>query len=86
MHFFLQAPIQQFDIDKEDEIESERQRLREQFEREVSELRRQCDVERLSKEELEKQYAELRTKYDSNLDRLTLDNDDAETNVQPGQN
>jgi len=59
----------QFDYDEE--IEKEKERLRVEFERETSALRRQCQSERLTKEELQRKYEDLQGQYDSQLDTLT---------------
>ncbi|CAF1072642.1 unnamed protein product [Adineta ricciae] len=58
-------------FDRDDEIEREKERLRAEFEREVSEVRRQCDSERLTKEELQRQYNNLKKQYDNDLDALS---------------
>ncbi len=57
-------------IDREDDIEQERERLRAEFEREVSEIRRQCEAERLTKEEIQRQYDILKVQYDNDLETL----------------
>lgn len=59
----------QFDYDEE--IEKEKERLRVEFERETSALRRQCQNERLTKEELQRKYEDLQGQYDSQIDTLT---------------
>ena len=48
----------------DEEIEREKERLREEFEREISEIRRQCDAERLTKEDVQKKYEDLKLQYD----------------------
>jgi hypothetical protein len=57
-------------IDRDDELEKEKERLREEFERQVSEIRRQCENERLTKEEIQKKYDDLKVQYDTELDAL----------------
>ncbi|CAF1583991.1 unnamed protein product [Rotaria sp. Silwood1] len=42
-----------------------------EFERETSELRRQCKEERLTKEELQRKYNDLKGQYDNEIDALT---------------
>lgn len=68
MPFFLLLEVSQVDYDEE--IEREKERLRAEFEREASELRRQCQTERLTKEELQRQYEELKGQYDHEIDAL----------------
>ncbi|CAF4383162.1 unnamed protein product, partial [Rotaria sordida] len=48
----------------------EKERLRVEFEREASELRRQCKEERLTKEELQRKYNDLKGQYDNEIDAL----------------
>jgi len=57
-------------IDRDDELEKEKERLREEFERQVSEIRRQCENERLTKEEIQRKYDDLKVQYDTELDAL----------------
>jgi hypothetical protein len=57
-------------VDYDEEIEKEKERLRAEFEREASELRRQCQTERLTKEELERKYEALKGQYNIEIDAL----------------
>ena len=57
-------------VDYDEEIEREKERLRAEFEREASELRRQCQAERLTKEELQRKYETLKGQYDNEIDAL----------------
>ncbi|CAF0925805.1 unnamed protein product [Rotaria sordida] len=57
-------------VDYDEEIEKEKERLRVEFEREASELRRQCKEERLTKEELQRKYNDLKGQYDNEIDAL----------------
>ncbi|CAF0982889.1 unnamed protein product [Adineta steineri] len=57
-------------VDVDDDLERERERLRAEFEREVSEVRRQCNEERLTKEELQRKYNDLKVQYDHDLESL----------------
>jgi hypothetical protein len=70
-------------VDREDEIEKERERLRAEFEREVSEIRRQCDAERMTKEELQRKYDELKGQYDSELNALETNQNEEENQPPP---
>ncbi|CAF4599340.1 unnamed protein product, partial [Rotaria sp. Silwood2] len=63
-------------------IERERERLRAEYEREVSEIRRQYEVERVTKEDLQRKYDDLRLQYDGELDALNATRPKDE-NVQP---
>lgn len=56
--------------DYDEEIEKEKERLRAEFEREASELRQQCQAERLTKEELQRKYEVLQGQYDTGIDAL----------------
>lgn len=58
-------------VEYDEEIEKEKERLRLQFERETSELRRQCQAERLTKEELQKKYDVLQEQYQTGVNGLT---------------
>ncbi|CAF0963143.1 unnamed protein product [Rotaria sordida] len=49
---------------------NKKERLRVEFEREASELRRQCKDERLTKEELQRRYDDLKGQYDNEIDAL----------------
>ncbi len=68
-------------VDREEEIEKERERLRAQYDREVSEIRRQCEAERLTKEEIQRKYDGLKAQYDTELDALNTNqnNEDGES-------
>ncbi len=52
------------------DYDEEKERLRAEFEREASELRRQCETERLTKQELQRKYNELKEQYDGEIDVL----------------
>ncbi|CAF4248994.1 unnamed protein product [Rotaria socialis] len=69
-------------VNFEEDIERERERLRAEYEREVSEIRRQYEAERLSKEDLQRKYEDLKSQYDTELDALTVDQPKDE-NVSP---
>ncbi|CAF3684652.1 unnamed protein product [Rotaria sp. Silwood1] len=69
-------------INHEEDIEKERERLRAEFEREVSEIRRQYEAERLTKEDIQRKYEDLKLQYDSELDALNASRPKDE-NVQP---
>lgn len=62
----------------DDEIEREKERLREEFEREMSEIRRQWENERLTKEELQKKYDDLKLQYDCEVDALNANKSNAD--------
>ena len=68
--FFVFCLIQISQIDHDEEIEREKERLREEFERQVSEVRRQFENERLTKEEIQKRYDDLKLQYDCEVDAL----------------
>ena len=61
-------------VDYDEEIEKEKERLRVEFEREASELRQQCQAERLTKEELQKKYDSLQEQYQTGVNGLTAKN------------
>lgn len=67
-------------MDYDEEIEKEKERLRLQFERETSELRQQCQAERLTKEELQKKYDMLQGQYQSEVNGLTANSRSKKTN------
>ena len=51
-------------------IEKEKERLRAEFERQAFELRQQCESERLTKEELQRKYDDLKGQYETEIDAL----------------
>lgn len=67
-------------VDYDEEIEKEKERLRVEFEREASELRQQCQAERLTKEELQKKYDNLQEQYQTGVNGLTAKNRSKKSN------
>jgi hypothetical protein len=53
-----------------DEIEREKQRLRNDFERESLNIRQQYEAERLTKDDLQKKYDDLKSQYDEQVNLL----------------
>lgn len=69
-------------INHDDEIEREKERLREEYEREVSEIRKQFENERLTKEEIQKKYEDLKLQYDCEVETLNSNKSDARQQQQ----
>ncbi|UJR31560.1 hypothetical protein I4U23_019047 [Adineta vaga] len=59
-----------FQVNYDEEIEREKERLRMEFECEAGELRRQCEDERLTNHELQQKYNDLKEQYDGDINAL----------------
>ena len=73
-------------VDRTEEIENEKERLRLEFEREVSEIRRQCEAERLTKEDIQRKYDDLKVQYDTELDALNTNQNKEDIQPTPAVN